>query len=114
MIYYLEVIKEGLSICLDSDINFYHHYQIGDIIEIDYIASNREVFINSPIINSKFKFDGFIVDWGKVNQKKFSVNEVPINSCINSKYIVDITKQIIRNEKLNEILNENDTKKEHL
>jgi hypothetical protein len=109
MIYYLEVIKEGLSICLDSDINFYHHYQIGDVIKIDYSASNREVFINSPIINSKFKFDGFTVDWGKVNQKK-----LPINSCINSKYIVDITKQIIRNEKLNEILNETDTKKKHL
>jgi len=113
MIYYLEVIKEGLSIYLDSDINFYHHYQIGDVIKIDYNVkkpdtskSHFNIYINDVY---KFKFDGFTVDWGKVNQKK-----LPINSCINSKYIVDITKQIIRNEKLNEILNETDTKKKHL
>lgn len=108
MIYYLEVIKEGLSICLDSDINLYHHYEVGDIIELDY---KLEIYLNRNepsylyFNNLKVKYDGLTIDWGKINQKRLS-----ITSCINSKYIVDITKNVEREEKINKILsNESDT-----
>jgi hypothetical protein len=101
MIYYLEVISEGLSVCLDNDVNFYHHYKIGDIIKIDYKLNEAYLHFN----NWSFKYDGFTIDWGKVNQKRLSVS-----SCINSKYIIDITKQIEREEKINKILsNESNT-----
>jgi hypothetical protein len=101
MIYYLEVISEGLSVCLDSDVNFYHHYKIGDVIKIDYKLNEAYLHFN----NWCFKYDSFTIDWGKVNQKRLSVS-----SCINSKYIIDITKQIEREEKINKILsNESNT-----
>lgn len=102
MIYYLEVIKEGLSICLDSDINLYHHFKLGDIIELDYKLNEPSyLYFN----NSKIKYDGLTIDWGKINQKRLS-----IASCINAKYIVDITKNVEREEKINKILSdESDT-----
>lgn len=101
MIYYLEVISEGLSICLDSDINLYHHYKIGDVIKINYKLNESYLHFN----NLSVKYDGFTIDWDKVNQKRLSVT-----SCINAKYITDITKQIEREEKLNKILiNETNT-----
>ena len=102
MIYYLEVIKEDLSICLDSDINLYHHYEVGDIIEIDYKLNEPSyLYFN----NLKVKYGGLTIDWGKINQKRLS-----IISCINAKYIVDITKNVEREEKINKILSdESDT-----
>ena len=32
--YYLEVLKDDVSICLDTDIRHYHQFEIGDIINI--------------------------------------------------------------------------------
>ena len=32
--YYLEVMREGVSICLDTDVQYHHHFNVGDVIYI--------------------------------------------------------------------------------
>ena len=32
--YYFEVMKDNVSICLDSDIGYHHHFKIGDVLLI--------------------------------------------------------------------------------
>ena len=113
MIYYLEVIKEGLSICLDSNTNYYHRFKKGDTIKIDYNNDgDTYLYFGDPLIrhvNHGSFYDGLTINLDKIDQKRLS-----IESCIKSKYIIDITENIKlkkeREKKLNKILSdESDT-----
>ena len=50
---YFEIIKEGISICLDSDINYYHHFEVGEILcisnyfnpTLEYIVDKNPYFV---------------------------------------------------------------------
>ena len=49
---YFQVLTNNLSICLDSDVAYYHYFNKGDIIKL--------YFDNDGL---KLKFDNFIIDY---------------------------------------------------
>lgn len=100
MIYYLQVINDGLSILLEDD-KSYHYFNIGDIIKIKFTSNLSTLYFG----DRTFNYDGKYGVWFTINQQKQSISD-----CINSNLIVDITKQIERDEKINKILSdESDT-----
>lgn len=93
--YYLEVLKDNVSICLDSDIRYYHQFEIGDIINI-HMYSDKGAKV---VFGGYAEYDAeFTLDWDKRNSARLS-----IASCIDKGILVDITSQVDRNFKLEQL-----------
>ena len=93
--YYLQVIKDNLSICLDTDIGYYHQFKIGDIINIHMYSDKGP----KVIFGDYAEYDPeFTLDWTKTSSARLS-----IASCITKGILVDITKQVDRNFKLEQL-----------
>ena len=93
--YYFEVMKDNVSICLDSDIGYHHHFKIGDVLLI----------IMDDDLGIKLKHDwievinpSFTLDWDKTCSARLSTA-----SCINKGVMVDITKNVDRDFKLKKL-----------
>ena len=87
---YYEVIKNGVSICLDYDINYYHHFKVGEIFCIthyfDY-GNPKLVWI----MDNKEKWEigyriSFETDWDKTYSEELTVAE-----CEFHKYFLDVS-----------------------
>jgi len=93
-LFYLQVLVDDLSICLDSDVHYYHHYKVGDIVEVE-MSSDR-----GPIVSFGYSdYDAvFTHKWDSGKQKRYT-----IVSLIQLGYVVDITKSINRQNKLKQI-----------
>jgi len=91
-IYYLEVIKDGLSICLDTDVRYYHFFELGDIIKIHMYSDKGP----KVVFGDRVEYDAeFTKDWDKTNSVRLT-----IVGCISKGYLVDITNMVHRQEKL--------------
>ena len=89
--YYLQVLKE-ISICLDSDIRYYHHFEVGDVIDIHMYSDKGP----KVVFGGWSEHDAeFTVHWDKTSSARLS-----IANCITKGYMVDITKNVERDEKL--------------
>ena len=91
--YYLQVIKSGISICLDTHLSYYHEYKVADIISIHMYSDNgpKVVFGEGGV-----EYDAqFRLDWDKRANATLT-----ISSCIIKGYLVDVTKGVERQEKL--------------
>lgn len=94
--YYLEVLIHNLSICVDSDIGYHHLFKIGDVITIHmYSSKSINVVIDVDGFGSKEYHTLFTLDWDKIISARLS-----IASCIRKGYLVDVTKNVNREEKL--------------
>ena len=93
--YYLEVMREGVSICLDTDVQYHHQFKVGDVIPIHMYSDKgpRVVFGGYTEYDAEFT-----LDWDKA----FSVR-LTVASCITKGYMVDVTKSVHRQEKLNQL-----------
>ncbi len=91
--YYL-VLKEGLSICVDSDINYHYEFKIGKIIDINMYSDKATVVFGTLEYDAKF-----ILDWNKTQSARLT-----IDLCITKGYLKDITIQVLRDKKLDLIL----------
>ena len=93
--YYLEVMKSGVSICLDTDVQYHHHFKVGDIINIHmYSYSGPKV-----VIGGRVEYDAeFTIDWNKTSSARLTVA-----GCITKGYLSDVTKGVNRQEKLNQL-----------
>ena len=88
--YYLEVIKEGLSICVDNDINYHYEFGIGEIIDINMYSDKATVLFGT------LEYDvDFTIDCNKSQSARLT-----INFCINKGYLRDVTVQVERDRKL--------------
>ena len=93
--YYLSVLKDNVSICLDSDIRHYHQFKIGDIINI-HMYSDKGAKV---VFGGYAEYDAeFTLDWTKTSSARLS-----IAGCITKGYLVDITKQVDRDFKLKQL-----------
>lgn len=95
MKYYLQIVKDNVSILADSDVGYYHHFKIDDVIEI-IMDQNLGVSLNINgwiIQNPKFT-----IDWDKKNYQQLSIASSVMNG-----YMIDITKSVERNKKLDEL-----------
>jgi len=93
--YYLQIVKDNVSILADSDVGYYHKFKIDDVIEV-IMDENLGVSlnINGWIIQKPV----FTIDWDKKNYQQLS-----IASSIMNGYMDDITKNVKRNNKLDEL-----------
>jgi hypothetical protein len=90
--YYLEVLTGVISICLDSDINSFHHFRVGDVIPIHMYSDKGP----KVVFGGKVEYDAeFTIDWDKRMSARLTVA-----ACISKGYLVDITKNVNRDEKL--------------
>ena len=93
--YYLQVIKDNLSICLDTDIGYHHQFKIGDIITIHMYSDKGP----KVVFGGWSEYDAeFTMDWTKKSSARLS-----IAGCITKGILVDITKQVDRNFKLEQL-----------
>ncbi len=89
--YYLQVLDKDLSICLDSDVNYYHEFVVGDILTIE-MWSDR----GPKIKFGKVEYDAvFTWKWNTTGSKRLT-----IAGAISSGMLVDITVSVIRESKL--------------
>ena len=93
--YYLEVIREGISICLDTDVRYHHHFEIGDIIHIHMYSDKGP----KVVFGGYSEYDAeFTLDWDKTSSARLTVA-----SLITKGYVVDVTKNVNRDKKLNSL-----------
>lgn len=93
--YYLEVLKDNISICLDSDVSCYHQFKVGDIINIHMYSDKGP----KVVFGETCEYDAqFTLDWDKVRSARLTVA-----GCITKGYLADVTKNVNRDEKLNQL-----------
>jgi hypothetical protein len=93
--YYLEVLKDDVSICLDTDIRHYHQFKIGDIINIHMYSDKGP----KVVFGGYAEYDAeFTLDWNKTCSARLSVA-----TCITKGILADITPQVDRNFKLEQL-----------
>lgn len=91
--YYLEVASDKLSICLDTDINYYHHFKLGDLLLIEFGLHTVLKFENMTIKNPEFT-----ENWDSTKSSILS-----ISSCVSSGRLVDVSLQVERQDKLKQL-----------
>jgi len=93
-VYYLEVLTDNVSICLDTDVSYHYKYKVGDIITI-HMYSDKGPKVSFGTI----EYDAiFTLDWEKNVSSRWS-----IVGCMGKGCLVDITKNIERQNKLKQI-----------
>lgn len=93
--YYLSVLKDNVSICLDTDVQYHHQFKIGDIINIHMYSDKGP----KVVFGGYAEYDAeFTLDWTKTSSARLS-----IAGCITKGYLVDITKQVDRDFKLKQL-----------
>ena len=95
--YYLQVVKDNVSVLVDSDLGYHHHFKIDDVIEV-VMDDNLGISLNiNGWIIQRFGAR-FTIDWDK-----FDRQELSIASAVMKGYMIDITKGVERNKKLDEL-----------
>jgi hypothetical protein len=87
--YYLEVISNGLSLCIDSDTGYYHYFKTGDIITAEFIDKSLRLSVDGILTYETL----FIKDDLRLR----------ILDCIRKGLLADITINTIRDKKLNKL-----------
>ena len=97
MKYYLQIVKDNVSILVDSDVGYHHHFKIDDVIEV-VMDDNLGISLNiNGWIIQKFGAR-FTIDWDK-----FDCQELSIASAVMKGYMIDITKGVERDNKLEQL-----------
>jgi hypothetical protein len=96
--YYLHINTDRLSIELDSDVHYHHHFFEGDILTIR--PNNSNMYTITELNSKRFgNYDPtFTLDWTSSNSARLSIVK-----CIEMGYISDITKSIERNKKIEKL-----------
>jgi len=99
---FLEVIKENVSLLIDSDIGYYQTFEVGDIIE----QSTNAVRLNGSTI-LRGDYTNQIAQYTIYPAKLYG--GVPVSAKVSTcklielGYAIEITKQILRNQKIKEL-----------
>jgi len=100
---FIEVIKENINLLIDSDTGYYHTFKIGDIIEQDIY----DLKLNGSTILLRGDYTKEIVQY-TIRHAKF-YGGVPVSARVNMwklielGYVLDITKLVLRNKKIEEL-----------
>jgi hypothetical protein len=100
---FIEVIKENINLLIDSDTGYYHTFKIGDILEQDIY----DLKLNERTILLRGDYTKEIVQY-TIRHAKF-YGGVPVSARVNMwklielGYVLDITKLVLRNKKIEEL-----------
>jgi hypothetical protein len=93
-VYYLGVLVQNISICLDTDVHYHYYFSPDDIIKIN-MYSDR----GPKAVIGNIEYDAqFTKDWNKTHSVRLS-----IANCITKGYLVDVTKSVHRNDLLTKL-----------
>jgi len=101
---YFQIMKSGLSYELDSDIHYYHHFKIGELIVCNMVKDliTYDNFHNPNWDNGvslyRNTYQGnkvFTLNWDSTKSQKIDLIE-----SIKDEYLVDVTKCVNREWKL--------------
>ncbi len=93
--YYLEVLKDNVSICLDSDVRYYHQFEIGDVIHIHMYSDKGP----KVVFGGYAEYDAeFTLHWDKTSSDRLT-----IAGLITKGYLADVTNNVEREFKLNQL-----------
>lgn len=95
MKYYLQIVKDNVSVLVDSDVGYYHQFKVDDIIEV-IMDDNLGISLN--INGWIIEKPEFTIDWDKKDYQQLSIASAVMNG-----YMIDITKGVERNNKLKEL-----------
>ena len=95
MRYYLQIVKDNVSILADSDVGYYHQFKIDDVIEV---VMNDDLGISLNINGWIIQNPRFTIDWDKKDYQQLSIASAVMNG-----YMMDITKGVERNKKLEQL-----------
>ncbi len=100
---YFEIKKEGISVCLDNDVAYYHHFKVGEIICVSDHYKPKLLYIMNSYEKWKIGHQvSFVLDCYTRHSEKLSPDE-----CIFHGYFIEITKGFelkeLRDKKLNEL-----------
>ena len=104
---YYEIVlqdDQNLSICLDSDVGYYHHFNKGDIISVEEkksISKDGITFSNLILKIEHIEITNpiFILNWSKVDNYRFTLRANYLSGKTN--YMKDVTLSMYRDKKLN-------------
>jgi hypothetical protein len=99
MKHYFEVLKEGLSICVDTDIHYHYEFKIGEIIHINIYSGKVALYPKLVFGTIEYDADLFTIDWNSSQSARLN-----IDLCITKGYLSDITIQVLRDKKLDMLL----------
>ena len=120
MKYYLQIVKDNVSILVDSDVGYYHQFKIDDVIEVVMndelqlgfqtqhlgISLNiRDLIVTDIVGKEIYNANGWIIQNPRftIDWDKFDRQELSIASSVMKGYMIDITKGVERNKKLDEL-----------
>ena len=95
MRYYLQIVKDNVSVLVDSDVGYYHQFKIDDVIEV---VMNDDLGISLNIHGWIIQNPRFTIDWDKKDYQQLSIASAVMNG-----YMMDITKGVERNKKLEQL-----------
>ena len=105
MIKIYEVVVKDLSVLIDSDRGYYHHFNIGDILQFkiklrdDFKKEDKEYPILILNLGEHELYNpSIIINWSKSNWKKIDIYEA-----VSKVLIVDITTKMNREFKLKKL-----------
>ena len=89
---FYEIKESGISLCMDHDVAYYHHFEVGEIICIsNYYNPTLEYIINKTHKwNTKYKFETFSKNWSSTNHQKWTIPE-----CVYQGYFKEVDKNIV-------------------
>jgi hypothetical protein len=116
MKYYLQIVKDNVSILVDSDVGYYHQFKIDDVIEVVMndelqlgfqtqhlgISLNiRDLIVTDIVGKEIYNANGWIIqnprftiDWDKKDYQQLSIASALMNG-----YMMDVTKGVERKKK---------------
>ena len=120
MKYYLQIVKDNVSILVDSDVGYYHQFKIDDVIEVVMndelqlgfqtqhlgISLNiRDLIVTDIVGKEIYNANGWIIQNPRftIDWDKFDRQELSIASSVMKGYMIDITKGVERDNKLKEL-----------
>lgn len=95
MKYYLQIVKDDVSILVDSDVGYHHQFKIDDVIEI---VMHDDLGVSLNIHGWIIQNPKFTIDWDKKDWKQLSIASSVMNG-----YMMDITKGVERDNKLEQL-----------
>jgi hypothetical protein len=99
---YYEIVELHISVLVDSDIGFYHTFDIGDIICVE---ENRKVKTSTGVefTNKKLKIGWLELINPRLYQKIGIDNRTYAFDVGVREFMIDVTKKIDRNKKLEKL-----------
>jgi hypothetical protein len=96
----IEVVYDKISVGIDTEVGYYEHFKPGDLIVINDRSAELIRGSEKRIILSYGNDYAipFIIDWDKTISARVSAAKL-----LDLNYIKDVTKQFIRDQKLNEL-----------